>query len=105
MDTIDPARFIFASFFILGLLGLFAVFLKYYGKKISGQNFLSPSIFSGFAGEKKSGRLAIIETIYIDNKSKIVLLRLDDVEHLLLVGENNTIIVESRIESGNKPDA
>lgn len=105
MDTIDPARFIFASFFILGLLGLFAVFLKYYGKKISGQNFLSPSIFSGFAGEKKSGRLAIIETIYIDNKSKIVLLKKDDTEHLLLLSDGKPLLIESITATGKNNDA
>lgn len=90
MDTVDPARFIFASFFVLGLLGLFAVCLKYYGKKTFGQKF--------FAANQGAGRLTIIETKYVDNKSKLVLIKRDDIEHLLLVGDGNTTIIESGIK-------
>ena len=105
MDTVDPARFIFASFFILGLLGLFAVLLKYYGKKISGQWGLNQSVFSGFTGEKKSGRLAIIETIYIDNKSKVVLLKRDSAEHLVLLSDGKPLLIESITAIGKNDNA
>ncbi len=97
MDTVDPVRFIFASFFVLGLLGLFAVCLKYYGKKSFGQKFFTMS--------QGVGRLTIIETQYVDSKSKLVLLKRDDVEHLLLVGDGKATIIESGIKSGTKPDA
>ena len=97
MDTVDPARFVFASFVVLGLLGLLAVYLKYYGKKTFGKKF--------FDVNQGTGRLTIIENQYVDHKSKLVLVKRDDVEHLLLIGDGNTTIIESGIKSGTKRDA
>ncbi len=90
MDTIDPARFIFASFFVLGLLGLMAVGLKYYGQKTLGSKL--------FSVNNSQGRVAILETQYIDHKSKILLVKRDDVEHLLLISDGKTTIIESGIK-------
>ena len=81
----DPARFIFASFFVLGLLGLLAVGLKRFGQK-------------SFVSRQAQGRIAIIETQYIDHKSKLLLIKRDDVEHLLLVADGMTTIIETGIK-------
>lgn len=90
MDTVDPARFIFASFLVLGLLGLLAVGLKRYGKKTFGANL--------FTLNQKEGRVSVVETQYIDHKSKILLIKRDDVEHLLLVNDGRAIIIEAGIK-------
>lgn len=97
MDTVDPIRFVFASFFVLGLLGLLAVFLKYYGKKTFGQKVFSGKLFALNHG---AGRVTIVETQYIDAKSKLLLVKRDDVEHLLLVSEGKATVVESGIKAG-----
>jgi hypothetical protein len=86
MDVVNPAQFIFASFLVLGLLGLLAVVLKYYSSK-------------GFVS-KSSGRVAVVETHYIDHKNRILLVKRDDVEHLLLISEGKATIIESGIKHG-----
>jgi len=83
MDTIDPTRFIFASFFVLGLLGVFAVALKKFGQK---------SMLSKYA---QTGRINVLETRYIDGKTKLVLIKRDNVEHLLLIGDGKAITIEA----------
>ncbi len=90
MDTIDPARFVFASFFVLGLLGLLAVGLRHYGQKS-----FSTKLFSL---KQTSGRVAIVETQYIDHKSKLLLVKRDNVEHLLLVSDGKATVIESGIK-------
>jgi hypothetical protein len=96
MDTIDPIRFIFASFFVLGLLGLFAMLLKRFGQKSFIQAFQTK-----FGQEKfgKIGRLAVLETRYIDAKSKLLLIKRDEVEHLLLISEGKAIAIETGIKN------
>ncbi|MEQ1790627.1 MAG: hypothetical protein ABL857_09315 [Rickettsiales bacterium] len=102
MDTVDPIRFIFASFFVLGLLGLLAVGLKFYGQKSFRKTLLNNKIFGAklFTLNQEAGRLAIIETQYIDHKSKLLLVKRDDVEHLLLISDGKATIIEAGIKSG-----
>lgn len=94
MDTIDPTRFILASFFVLGLLGLFAVFLKKFGQKSFLQKY-QQKYAKNYAGE---GRISVLETRYIDAKIKLVLIKRDNVEHLLLLGEGKAVVIETGIK-------
>jgi hypothetical protein len=84
MDLVNPAQFIYASFVVLGLLGLLALVLKYY----SNRGFVS----------KTSGRVAVVETQYIDHKNKLLLVKRDEVEHLLLISDGKATIIESGIK-------
>jgi flagellar protein FliO/FliZ len=42
-------------------------------------------------------RLSIVEVLPIDGKRRLVLLRRDDVEHLVLIGTHDDLVVESAI--------
>lgn len=42
-------------------------------------------------------RLSIIEVLPLDGKRRLVLLRRDDIEHLVLLGTHDDIVVESAI--------
>lgn len=95
MDTVNPAQFVFASFVVLGLLGLLAVGLRYYSQKTLGTKIFSAKLFA--AGQNK-GRIVIIEIQHIDHKSKLLLIRRDEIEHLLLVGDGKTLVIESGIK-------
>ena len=86
MDTVDPIRFALAFVFVLGLIGLLALGLKRYGR--------SQKIF-GAQGE--GGRLAIIETRYLDAKRRLVLVKRDDAEHLLLLSDKGEMVIETKI--------
>lgn len=90
MDTVDPVRFLFASFVVLGLLALLAVFLKRYGNKFSGAKL--------FAMNQTKGRISILEMQYIDHKSKLLLIKRDDIEHLVLIGDGKATIIEAGIK-------
>ncbi|MBV9859267.1 MAG: flagellar biosynthetic protein FliO [Alphaproteobacteria bacterium] len=56
---------------------------------------------SGLAGRFAPGgakrRLGIIEAAAIDSKRRLVLLRRDEVEHLVLIGPDGSTVVESGI--------
>lgn len=84
MDTIDFSRFVFAFIFVLALIGFCAMMLKRYAPM---QHMLG--------GKQGEGRVHIIETRYLDPKRKLVLIRRDDVEHLLLLSDGRELVIES----------
>ena len=43
-------------------------------------------------------RLAIVEVLPLDGKRRLVLLRRDDVEHLVLIGAHDDVVVETAIK-------
>lgn len=49
---------------------------------------------------RKGQRLGITEFHEIDKTRRIVLVRRDDVEHLVMIGGNQDMVIESNIESG-----
>lgn len=49
------------------------------------------------AGNRKRARLAIIEAASIDGKRRIVLVRRDEVEHLVMIGGENDLVIEAGI--------
>ena len=90
MDTIDPMRFVLAFVFVIGLIGLMAACLRYWGK--NGISFKPGKI--GRASDDNS-RIKIIETRYLDARRRVVLLRRDDKEHLLLLADGREQLLES----------
>jgi flagellar protein FliO/FliZ len=81
----------FAFVFVLGLMWLFSFSLKKIG--LAGQSMLP--------GAKK--RLKIVEYLPIDHKRKLVIVRRDDREHLLVLGPNSETVVESNIPARDAP--
>lgn len=49
---------------------------------------------------RKGQRLGITEFHEIDKTRRIVLVRRDDIEHLVMIGGNQDMVIESGIESG-----
>ncbi len=77
-------RFILVLIFVLGLVFALGWVLKRSG--ISG---------SAVAGRGK--RLGVVDTAFLGPKHRLVLVRRDDVEHLVLLGPNSNTVVESGI--------
>jgi len=48
-------------------------------------------------------RLGIIDVYELDRSRQLILLRRDNVEHLLLVGGPNDVVVERNIQRGQRP--
>lgn len=86
MDITDYMRFVFALGFVIGLFALLAYLAKRYG--------------FGYRGVDKSGRrrLSISEVMPLDGKRRLVLVRRDEREHLLLIGGESDLVVEQNID-------
>lgn len=89
MDTINFAQFIFAFLFVVGLIGLMAVVLKRSDKL---RQRLTQTTGQG-------GRLSVSEALYIDSKRKLVLVKRDGKEHLLLLTGERELVIESGIDA------
>lgn len=51
--------------------------------------------FGGIAGAARPGsRLAVVETLALDPRRRLVLVRRDDVEHLILLGPTGDTVVD-----------
>ena len=48
-------------------------------------------------GRNRTPRLAVLDAAAIDTRRRLVLLRRDDVEHLVMIGGPTDIVIESRI--------
>jgi len=81
MSFADLARAIFALAITLGLVGLAAVAARRFG----------PEWMIRLQRPKTQRRLAIIESLPLDPARRLVLVRLDSTERLLLLGEGRII--------------
>lgn len=55
---------------------------------------------AGRSSASESSRLGISESLEIDKQRRLVLVRRDDVEHLVLLGSDQDLVVESAIRPG-----
>jgi flagellar protein FliO/FliZ len=81
MSFADLARAVFALAITLGLVGLAAVAARRFG----------PEWMIRLQRPKTERRLAIIESLPLDPARRLVLVRLDSTERLLLLGEGRII--------------
>ncbi|NFV81374.1 flagellar biosynthetic protein FliO [Magnetospirillum aberrantis] len=49
-------------------------------------------------------RLAVVETANLDSRRRLVLVRRDGVEHLLLIGGGNDVVVEAGVVSPSEAE-
>jgi flagellar protein FliO/FliZ len=82
------AKFAIAFLLVLGLIGITALILKRFG----GNRMPS----SG-GGRNRQPRLAVLDSAVVDAKRKLVLIRRDNSEHLLLIGGPSDVVVETNI--------
>ncbi|WP_426221106.1 hypothetical protein [Methylobacterium sp. NFXW15] len=57
----------------------------------------------GRSGRARQPRLGIVDVYELDRARQLILLRRDNVEHLLLVGGPNDVVVERNIQRGQRP--
>ncbi|HVJ50911.1 MAG TPA: flagellar biosynthetic protein FliO [Aliidongia sp.] len=79
-------RFVLSLIFVLALIGLFAFLLRRFGP---------PARFRRSGGR----RLSVVEVQPIDARRRLVLVRRDDREHLLLLGIGQDLVVEAGIDA------
>jgi flagellar protein FliO/FliZ len=52
----------------------------------------------------RQGRLGLVETIALDSRRRLVLIRRDQTEHLLLIGSGRDLVIETGIAKDLPPD-
>jgi flagellar protein FliO/FliZ len=89
MSDIDLyGKFLAALVFVLALIGLCAWLFRRFG---------------GAMRLGRQGRLGLVETIAIDSRRRLVLVRRDRTEHLLLIGGPQDLVIEAGIDVMSEP--
>ncbi|HMO31144.1 MAG TPA: flagellar biosynthetic protein FliO, partial [Enterovirga sp.] len=89
-ENLSPAvKYVIAFAIIFLLLALFALILR----RLTG----SRMSVSQERGRTRQPRLGIVDVYDLDRQRQLILLRRDNVEHLLLVGGPNDVVVETNI--------
>ena len=88
MDFDQLIRGILALLFVLGLIGGLTIVARKFGFTVR------PSKINA----TKSNSLSIKEVLPVDAKRKIILIKNNNLEHLLLIGEKDLVIHSGNIE-------
>lgn len=78
---------VFALLAVLALIGVVALLVRRFGANRLGAN----------ANRGRMPRLAVIDATAVDGRRRLVLVRRDNVEHLLMIGGPSDIVVEPNI--------
>lgn len=88
MELTEIFRFVGALIFIIALIALCAFVAKKLGLATGGM-----------VGAKGGRRLSVSEVKVIDARTRLVLIRRDNREHLILLGGEANLVIESGIEA------
>ena len=90
-------QFFFALIFVIALIGLVAVIMRHYG--------LGGAIKFGQKFRNGRRRLSVVEAIPVDARRRLLLIKRDDVEHLILFGTHQDLLIENGIISPLKSES
>lgn len=85
MDVIDPIRALLSFGFVLALMGACA----FLAKRFLVRSGYMPNVM-------KSNRLAVVELKMVDAKHKLVMLRADEKEHVVLLGGSEPLLLQTQ---------
>jgi len=86
-------RFLFALVFVIGLIGMVAVLARKFGLGFPASAMKSA----------RNRRLGIVEVTPLDGRRRLALVRRDEVEHLILLGQSGEVVVETGIRQPEAP--
>lgn len=82
MNFLDILRAIFGLAFTLGLIGLAAWAVRRY----------APNILARLNADRGERRMKVVETLVLDPARRLVLVRVDNEDRLILLGEGRELI-------------
>ncbi len=82
-------QFFFALVFVIGLIGLITLVMRHYG--------LGGAIKLNARSRDGRRRIAVVDAVGVDARRRLILIRRDDVEHLVLLGAHDDILIERGI--------
>lgn len=90
MNFLDLLRALFALAFTLGIIGLAAWAARRY----------APQLLAKLSAERGERRMQVVETLVLDPARRLVLVKIDEEERLLLLGEGRELIEPRGPEAG-----
>lgn len=94
MEFAGYLKFLLALAFVLGLIGLLAALARRMGFG-----------FPVAALKGRGRRLSVVEVTPVDARRRLVLVRRDDTEHLILLGQSGELVIETGIPAPRDKDA
>lgn len=88
MNFLDLARAVFGLAFTLGLIGLVAYAARRY----------APQLMAKLNAQRGERRMQVVETLVLDPARRLVLVRIDEEERLILLGEGRELIEPRQTE-------
>lgn len=88
------AKFAIAFILVLGLIGITTLIIRRFG---------AGGMPSSGGGRGRQPRLAVLDSAVVDAKRRLVLIRRDNSEHLLLIGGPSDVVVETNIVRSGAP--
>ncbi|OGN50697.1 MAG: hypothetical protein A2352_04520 [Caulobacterales bacterium RIFOXYB1_FULL_67_16] len=88
MNFLDLARAVFGLAFTLGLIGLAAYAARRY----------APQLMAKLNAQSGERRMQVVETLVLDPARRLVLVRIDEEERLILLGEGRELIEPRQTE-------
>jgi flagellar protein FliO/FliZ len=85
MTAADYLRFVGALVLVLGLIGAATLAFRRFAAGAGG------------GGGARGRRVGIVEVLPLDTRHRLVLVRRDDVEHLIVIGQTGATTVETGI--------
>ncbi|QBX38533.1 hypothetical protein E4M02_09240 [Brevundimonas sp. S30B] len=82
MNFLDLARAVFGLAITLGIIGLAAWAARRY----------APQLMAKLQADRGARRMQVVETLVLDPARRLVLVRVDDEERLILLGEGKELI-------------
>jgi hypothetical protein len=92
-ETPLAVRVIIAAVVVFALIGLTAWLVRRFGADRLGAHGL----------RNRQPRLAVIDAAAVDGRRRLVLIRRDNVEHLLMIGGPTDVVIEPNIVRANAP--
>jgi hypothetical protein len=93
-DMPQAAKFIAAFVVVLALIGLTAWLVRRFGANRLGSS-----------ARGRQPRLAVVDAANVDGRRRLVLIRRDNVEHLMMIGGPNDVVVEPNIVRASSRDS
>jgi len=86
MEFADFGRIIFGLVAVIGMIGLVALAAKKAG------------LASASGGFVRKRRLAVVETLALDGRRRLAIVKCDDKEHLIVLGASNETLIEQDLD-------
>lgn len=103
-DQMGFLQYLLFFVFIAALLALSGVLLRGYFTTGSPRDALRDALTGNFFGPRPPKRLEVVDQANVDGRRKLLLIRRDGVEHLVMTGGPVDVVIETGIQPPEMPE-